>query len=201
MIAANAEETRKPRKINPLPPVEFLRECFEYRPETGELIWKERPRSHFPDFCSYRTFQSQRVGKIAGMKLLNHKTKKPSEIVIGFWRRWRFGAHYAVLLMNGITVPDGHEVDHRDGNPYNNRLENLRVCTHQRNLCNLDTPRNKTSGLPLGVAYWEKTQFQAYITFQRKRYPLGIHKTLDGAIEARKAAELKYFGELSRAYR
>jgi hypothetical protein len=24
-------------------PVKFLKECFEYNPETGILIWKERP--------------------------------------------------------------------------------------------------------------------------------------------------------------
>ena len=28
-------------------PVEYLRECFHYDPETGELTWKERPLSHF----------------------------------------------------------------------------------------------------------------------------------------------------------
>lgn len=30
-----------------LPPAEFLRQCFEYRPDTGELISRPRPVGHF----------------------------------------------------------------------------------------------------------------------------------------------------------
>ena len=26
---------------------EHLKECLDYNPETGELVWKERPKSHF----------------------------------------------------------------------------------------------------------------------------------------------------------
>jgi hypothetical protein len=48
-------------------PVEYLRECFHYDPETGELTWKERPLSHFEHSTKADGgFNKKYAGKIAG---------------------------------------------------------------------------------------------------------------------------------------
>lgn len=192
--------TPKKRIIKPLPPVEFLRECFEYDPETGILTWKERPLSHFPSEGQWKTWNTQYAGKHAGMFRRDRSGEKMRS-TIGFWGKGVFAIARIAMALCGRDVPEGWLVDHFNGDKWDNRLENLRPVTHQKNLCNLDVPRNKASGLPLGVAHWDDGRFQAYITFQKKRYPLGLHRTLEEAVAARKAGELKYFGENSRAHR
>jgi len=49
-----------------LPPVAHLRECFIYRPETGELIWRIRPREHFVDARSWARCNTMYAGNSAG---------------------------------------------------------------------------------------------------------------------------------------
>jgi hypothetical protein len=35
----------------------FLRECFNYDPETGSLKWRVRPRCHFKTLHAYITLE------------------------------------------------------------------------------------------------------------------------------------------------
>ncbi|MFA5340256.1 MAG: HNH endonuclease signature motif containing protein [Clostridia bacterium] len=37
------------------------------------------------------------------------------------------------MIANNATIPDGLEINHKDGNPKNNRAENLEVVTRQEN--------------------------------------------------------------------
>lgn len=36
-------------RAKPLPDVEYLSACLSYDPHTGDLVWKNRPRAHFPN--------------------------------------------------------------------------------------------------------------------------------------------------------
>jgi hypothetical protein len=49
------------------PGAEYLHECMEYNPETGDLIWKRRPREHFRTEKGYKVFNSRNAGKPAGL--------------------------------------------------------------------------------------------------------------------------------------
>lgn len=62
------------------------------------------------------------------------------------------GAHALVLSAFVGPCPDGMEACHRDGNPANNRLANLRWDTHQSNVD--DTVRH--GRVPRGDAHWTR---------------------------------------------
>lgn len=60
------------------------------------------------------------------------------------------GKHYllarVVCSMFGMEI-DGLDVDHRDGNPLNNAIENLRVVPHAINMRNTTLQENNRSGI------------------------------------------------------
>lgn len=97
------------------------------------------------------------------------------------------------LIMN---APQGMSVDHINGNGYDNRRENLRVCTHKENSRN---SRNQNGKLLKGV-YWNKTalSWTSYITYNEKRTILGNFTDMVLAQKVyNKAAEI-LFGEFAR---
>lgn len=77
-------------------------------------------------------------------------------------------------------------VDHIDGDPINNRRENLRVCTPQQNMMNINC---------MGYHRLPKGDYMAYIRVDKKLIYLGRYSTKEAAQHARRAAELKYRGE------
>ena len=90
------------------------------------------------------------------------------------------------------------QVDHINGNKYDNRKNNLRVCTIAENCYNKGLLINNTSGYT-GVSWSKKlNKWRARIGYRRKEYSLGCFDNLDDAIKARKQAEEKYFGEYAR---
>ena len=96
------------------------------------------------------------------------------------------------LIMN---PPDNMVIDHINHNPLDNRKENLRICTQQQNSMNKAISSNNTSGVT-GV-YFDKrrNKWMTYITYNNRRIFLGYCNTKEDAIETRRAAEIKYFGD------
>ena len=98
------------------------------------------------------------------------------------------------FLMN---PSDDLVVDHINRNPLDNRRCNLRVCTQQENQFNHSIPCNNTSGV-MGVS-WNKNanKWTAQIHVNGKVIYLGAYNTKEEAIDARRQAEIEYFGEFS----
>lgn len=96
------------------------------------------------------------------------------------------------FLMN---APKGIVIDHKNRNPLDNRLNNLRPCTVQQNSMNRSVQCNNTSGVS-GV-YWSNTynKWIARIKINGKAKHLGYFKELEEATKARRQAEIDYFGE------
>lgn len=94
-----------------------------------------------------------------------------------------------------MNPADNLVIDHINRNPLDNRRDNLRACTQHENIFNKSIQCNNTSGVP-GVC-WDKTKNRwiAYIKFNNKQKRLGQFKTKEEAIEARRRAEIEYFGE------
>lgn len=89
-------------------------------------------------------------------------------------------------------------IDHIDGNPLNNRKSNLRRTTPAQNAQNHKMSKANTSGAN-GV-YWNKRnkRWCALISINSKLTYLGYFDTKEEAIQARKKAEEKYYGEYTR---
>lgn len=91
------------------------------------------------------------------------------------------------------------DIDHIHGKTSrnDNRKSNLRICEHQKNMCNYTKPKNNTSGIT-GVSFDNTHQvWKAYITYNNRRINLGNFQIKDDAIKARLLAEKEYFGEYS----
>lgn len=88
-------------------------------------------------------------------------------------------------------------VDHINHITYDNRKENLRVCTLSQNGMNKSRPINNTSGYT-GISYDSSVnKWRVRLGVGRKTINIGRFENLEDAIKARKEAEQRYFGEYS----
>ncbi len=101
-----------------------------------------------------------------------------------------------IILIHRFILDIKHdEVDHKNHNKLDNRKENIRNCTRCQNSMNIGIRSNNTSGVT-GVS-WQKRdeRWCARITANKKDINLGYFINFEDAVEARKEAEVKYFGE------
>jgi hypothetical protein len=93
--------------------------------------------------------------------------------------------------------PEG-EIDHVNGNPSDNRLENLRIANRFENMKNIKKPVTNKSGLK-GVSWHEKgNKWQAHIRCDGKNHYLGLFQTAELAHEAYKKASNRLHGIFAR---
>lgn len=94
-----------------------------------------------------------------------------------------------------MDYPEDMMIDHINHNRLDNRKSNLRICTQQQNNMNRTMNSNNTSGIA-GVS-WHKgnRKWGAKIQVAGKQIYLGYYQTKEQAVEARRRAELEYFGE------
>lgn len=137
----------------PLPPLEFLRECFDYDPETGALRWKRRPSRHFTNIGSARRWNSRLAGRVAFGN--QRRTGYFCGQVSHAGKTVDLYAHrVAFKLMTGRDPAD--QIDHRNGDKADNRWLNLREATASDNMRN----RGRKRDLPKGV-FFLRGRFEA----------------------------------------
>ena len=122
---------------------------------------------------------------------------------------WFVSNGYVVAQLSGVSqtvrlhnlikpAPDGLEVDHADGNPFNNTRDNLRHATRSQNCAN----RRKFSdcrSVYKGVSWHKRTgKWQVIFTFQGKQRHLGLFTNELDAASAYDDAALEHFGEYAR---
>ena len=150
---------------------EQVRELFEYRDDN--LYWRERP--------AYNVDMSKPAGVVRprGHREIKVKGKE-------------YKAHRLIWLYVNGKFPD-NQIDHIDGDPSNNRIENLRDVSHQENNKNQCKPCTNTSG-HLGVS-WNKNaeKWEARISVEGGVYKhLGHFNVLEDAVSARQAANIEH---------
>ena len=155
---------------------ERLRELLFYNPRTGVFIWRMNTR---------------RAGLEAGY-LANSQGTKSRIIHIG--DRW-YKAHRLAWLYMTCVWPL-NEIDHKDGDAWNNRWSNLREATHQQNRSNNRHYVTNKLGV-LGVRRLPSGKYYAKICSNGKNKYLGCYKTLEEARRVRRAAAREFFGEFA----
>lgn len=89
--------------------------------------------------------------------------------------------HQVLHVLPWVMSKMGYEVDHIDGNPLNNQLDNLRIVSHKENMQNSITSKTKQ-----GTAY-DSThdRYKAYIDrHNMPRWNVGTYRTQAQADEA-----------------
>jgi len=97
-----------------------------------------------------------------------------------------------------MWAPRGMFIDHINGDPLDNRYENLRIVTPHQNIMNQGLRSNNKSGHK-GVK-WDKRieKWCASIGYNYKNIYLGSFDKKEDAVNARQTAEKEYYGEYRR---
>jgi len=180
--------------IRSLPEPDLLRKLIEYRPETGELIWRPRTPEMFVEGRRAREHVCAAWNtKNAGKPAFNHMHGKHhlAGTLLGavhLAHRVAWAVHYGVSAFGVI--------DHIDGDGTNNRITNLRLASKEINQQNAHQRHDCSSGVT-GVHWhvnrrWGNPHWVARIQCGKRRIFLGSFETFDEAVAARRAAEKKY---------
>lgn len=139
-----------------------LRQALHYDPDTGVFTWRAGPG-----------FRRDLDGKTAGC------CQGPDgriELMVSYVN---YKAHRLAWLYMTGRWPLG-EIDHRDGDPSNNKWSNLREVSRGVNQQNLRRAHKDSSTGLLGVVPRDG-RFRAVICMNRKRHHLGTYDTPEAA--------------------
>jgi hypothetical protein len=151
---------------------EKLRELLDYAPATGHFYWRKRVGNSY-------------AGKRAG-------TTQDGLVRISIGARVYQANRLAWLHVHG-RFPEG-VVDHINGDRSDNRIANLRDCSHVENARNRKC--HSISGLKGVVAHGRK--WKASIAVDGRDHYLGLFTTKEEAGAAYDAAARRLHGEFAR---
>jgi len=182
----------------------FAREHESSRPSDEELVrmhqdWIENSKESEPNHLEIPL----KKGKVLLIdKDDYHKIENASSIIA----RGRYVS--AIFLTEGaikmvaiqklvMDTPEGFVVDHKNRNGFDNRKENLRICTSAENSRNRIANKNNRFGYK-GVAEAFNGKYVAQIGFDGKKYYGGTFDTVIEAAKAYNEMAIKYHGEFAR---
>lgn len=155
-----------------------LKELLSYDKETGVFTWIKRTSP------ASRIVVGERAGWVDGdyiRIMIDEKSYRAHRL--------------AWLYVNGRWPDD--QLDHKNRNPKDNRIENLRQCCNSQNQANKEAPENNTSGYK-GVS-WNKGngKWVSYIYFEGGRLHLGSYDYAKSAAIAYNDKAVELFGDFS----
>jgi hypothetical protein len=180
-------------KFKELPSQEYLLALFDHDGETGILYHKKnRPLDHFSSLGFSKAWHARHAGKRAGG--LNTGN--------GYWYVWLAGWGSALqhrVIWKMLTGRDPHEeLDHRDRDRSNNRLDNLRESDRSGNCHNMSEQTHNTSGHK--NVWWDKRRecWEIAIMSHRKALTFSGFPTLEEAATAAEEIRLALHGEFAQ---
>lgn len=162
------------KHTNQLPDIDLLRYLFSYNEEKGIL-----------------TRNISRGNKLRGSVVGVKSNRGHLNVEID---GKNYGVHRIIWKMHYLIEPSA-DIDHRDHNEQNNKINNLRLATVSNNLANSRIYKCNKTGFK-GVGFIQG-KYIARIRYQGKLIWLGRKSTAIEAYELYKDAALKYFGEFA----
>lgn len=154
---------------------ELIKQTFNY--ENGKLYWKNNKGI------------SVKAGDLAGKK------NKSGHWVTCVDYKLYYNHRLIFMMFHGYC-PD--IIDHIDGNPENNLIENLRKATSSQNRCNSKTQTRSKSGIK-GVTWHKPTsKWLVHITIDGKTKHGGLFEDIQKAKEQSEHLRKLHHGEFAR---
>lgn len=145
---------------------EYLLRCFDFDFETGDIYFKSRSDiQNFNSHCGFNQWKN-RVGKKA------FNTPHKDNYLRGKFENIKYYAHRLIFYVYHDLQPQF--IDHRDRNPQNNSIDNLRAATMTQNILNREV--TNISQTPCG-------KYLARTTLNGQRIYLGGYNTQEQALE------------------
>lgn len=166
-------------------PKKYLEDLFTYDPHTGEVRWGN----------SILVKPGDRGGLIKN-KTCRGKAKPPCAT----WNGIKVYGHHIALILSGFDVPIGHEVDHINRNPHDNRLCNLRVATKRQNRfnrCSPITPKHGYIGVRSYTTKMGITKYQGRVNAGDAIWFTDLYLDSRSAAMARDVLAISHHGEFA----
>ncbi|MDX1558990.1 MAG: HNH endonuclease [Marinobacter sp.] len=149
---------------------EFVRQIFDYNPKTGALHWT-------PTGC--RTMAGRRAGYV-------NRSQKDDYVYRVVQIRGKVFLEHRVIWLHVHGNPLPSQIDHKNRNATDNRIENMRDGTGINNYNFSLSTRNTTGAM--GVTRNKQSgKYQASVKVRGKSHYLGLYENLEDAAEAARA--------------
>lgn len=152
-----------------------MRDLFSYEAETGHLISK---------YTEAPAGSPNQFGHLAVTVRVSGRVRT-------------FLVHRIAWLLAYGDWPEG-QLDHKNGVPTDNRLCNLRACTHGQNMMNRKAQSNLTGFKGVYRGNSIKPRYRAEVTANGKKYGLGTFDTPEEAHQAYLSAAARLHGPFFR---
>lgn len=165
--------------IKLMPPCEALHLRFSYDPYRGELRARQSVSGNGG------------IGSLAGCD------NSHGYLVVGIGGILYQSSRVIWKMMTGQEPRE--IIDHKDGNPLNNKWDNLRCATYSQNLQNTKLYRNNKSGVKGVSWHGVARKWVAYISVNKTRTNLGLFDRIEDAAIAVEAERSRLHAEFARA--
>lgn len=86
------------------------------------------------------------IGDEAGIKQYMVKRGNVPHCIRVYLKRKHYQAHRIIWILINGKIPDDHVIDHIDGNPFNNKISNLRCIKSEYNTQNAKRRKDNSTG-------------------------------------------------------
>lgn len=166
------------------------------REDAREKIFQEASKwKIFPDFPDYKISKDGRVYSIRRRSLLKGFVKDEYiHYMLAGSRKKTIAAHRLVAIIYIPNPKNYPQVNHKDGNRLNNRVENLEWCTSSQNNQHAHDTGINPFGRPIIQLDLDKREINRFINVATAARILGRDRgTIDDALKGKRKSALGYY--------